>query len=140
MTVFVSDPLSKVWDLKYGQDCPNYLWQTWFLIRNVQLDCKLCLPWVSLFATEILFTIISIPFLLIFKSNKKLGYGLFGLLILTSIVISFAILDSDNIVYEPTVLMNGQPEFVIDYQANSFVRMDGFFMGLMLGLLVIEGL
>lgn len=36
--------------------------------------------------------------------------------------------------------MNGDPEFVIDYQGNSFVRMGAFFTGLMLGLVIIEGL
>lgn len=55
-------------------------------------------------------------------------------------VISYSILDSENVVYEPSKLMNGQNQFVIDYQASTFVRMGAFFFGLCFGLFIIEGL
>lgn len=84
------------------------MWQMWFLFRNLLWDCKACLPWMSLIASEIFFMVISAPFLLVFKANRKLGYGLFSLLILNSMFISYAILDSNNINYEPYKLMNGQ--------------------------------
>jgi hypothetical protein len=35
--------------------------------------------------------------------------------------------------------MNGQAEFVIDYQASTFVRMAPFFVGLIFGLVITEG-
>lgn len=95
---------------------------------------------MSLIASELFFIIIATPILLIFRTFKKLGYGIFGLFILLSMVISYSILDSENVVYEPSKLMNGQNQFVIDYQASTFVRMGAFFFGLCFGLFIIEGL
>lgn len=74
----------------------------------MQLDCKKCLPWMSIFSSEIFFILVSAPFLLIFKSTKKLGYALFSLIIINSMIDSYAILDSHNVIYEPAKLMNGQ--------------------------------
>jgi hypothetical protein len=50
MTVYIimamiDDPLSRVWKNNYGQDCPSVMWQIWFVFRNLQLDCKVCLQW-----------------------------------------------------------------------------------------------
>ena len=112
----------------------------WFLFRNLQLDCRACLPWISLICSEILFTILAAPFIIIFRVSKKLGYSLMVLVLLTSIFASFAILDSENIFFEPTKLMNASKEYVINYQGNSFVRMGAFFFGLLIGLIAIEGL
>lgn len=140
VVTFTSEPLNKVWNLNNGADCPGYMWQIWFLFRNMQLDCKTCLPWMSLIASEIFFTILAAPFLIVFRTSKKLGYALFSGLIFLSMIISIAILDSENISFEPYKLMNGRKQFVIDYQANTFVRMGAFFFGLMFGLFMIEGL
>lgn len=84
------------------------MWQIWFLFRFMLNDCKRCLPWMSLIASEIFFIIIAAPILLIFRTFKKLGYGLFGLIILLSMVTSYSILDSSGVVYEPSKLMTGQ--------------------------------
>ena len=35
--------------------------------------------------------------------------------------------------------MNGQKEYVLNYQSNSFVRMGSFFFGLFVGLFILEG-
>ena len=136
---FTQNPLSKVWELNYAQDCGNYMWEMWFLFRNLQLDCKACLPWLSLLSSEILFTILAAPFILIYRVNKKLGHALFGLIIFTSIMISYAILSDEKIIFMPTKLMNAQKEYVLNYQSNSFVRMGSFFFGLFIGLFILEG-
>ncbi len=106
--VFTSEPLNTVWKINVGGDCPGYIYQLWFLFRNMITDTKACLPWMSLIAAELFFLILAGPFLLIFRSNKKLGYGLIGLIILNSMLISVAVLDSKKVLYEPTLLMNGQ--------------------------------
>lgn len=80
----------------------------WFLFRNMQTDCKACLPWMSLIASDIFFTIVAAPLILIFRSTKRLGYGIFSLIILLSIFISFGILEGGKIKYEAYKLMNGQ--------------------------------
>lgn len=134
---FTSEPLNKVWNLNNGEDCPKYMWQIWFLFRNMQLDCKKCLPWMSIFSAELFFILVSAPFLLIFKTSKKLGYGLFALIIANSMLDSYAILDSHKVIYEPAKLMNGQKEFVLNYQTNTFVRMGAYFYGLLFGLFII---
>lgn len=134
------EPLSKIWQLNYGQDCPGSMWQMWFFFRNLQLDCKACLPWLFLLPSEILFTQLAAPIILIYRVNKKISNVLFGLLILVSILASYSILDNQNIIFMPTKLMNGQKEYALNYQTNSFVRMGAFFFGLFLGLFIIEGL
>ena len=90
---FTQNPLSRVWELNYGQDCPNYMWQIWFLFRNLQLDCKACLPWLSLLSSEILFTILAAPFIIIYRVRKSLAHALFGVIIFISIMVSYAILE-----------------------------------------------
>jgi hypothetical protein len=42
---YIDDPLSTIWKNNNGKDCPNAMWQIWFAVRNLQLDCKVCLPW-----------------------------------------------------------------------------------------------
>lgn len=105
---FTGEPLNKVWSLNNGVDCPSTMWQFWFLFRNMQVNCKACLPWMSLIAADIFFTLVAVPMILVFRTNKRLGYGVFSLIILTSMFISIAILDSESIKYEPYKLMNGQ--------------------------------
>lgn len=51
LTNFTDEPLNKVWNLNNGQDCPGVMWQYWFLFRNMVMDCKRCLPWMSIFST-----------------------------------------------------------------------------------------
>jgi hypothetical protein len=92
MSYLISEPLSKVWRDNNGKDCPLYIWQTWFLFRNLLLDCKICLPWFTLLEADLLFTILSAPFIVIFKVSKKMGYFLIFMLMLTSVLISYAIL------------------------------------------------
>lgn len=108
IVTFTGEPLNKVWNLNNGQDCPSYMWQIWFLFRNMQLDCKACLPWMSLIAADVFFTIVATPLILVFKTNKKLSYGIFFLIILNSIFISYGILEGGQINYQPYKLMNGQ--------------------------------
>ena len=43
---YTDQPLSKYWQTNFGQDCPAYIWQDWFLFRHFQLDGKVCLPWL----------------------------------------------------------------------------------------------
>lgn len=31
----ISQPLSLLWNFKNGKDCSNYIWQIWFLFRNL---------------------------------------------------------------------------------------------------------
>lgn len=133
-------PLSMIWRLNYGEDCPQYMWEIWFLFRNLQLDNKICLPWLNLLSSEILFTILAAPFIIIHRTSKKLSIFLFSLIVFTSVIISYSILDSEKIIFEPTKLMNQQAEYGINYQNNAFVRMGAFFFGLMVGLIMLEGL
>lgn len=51
MESFTDQPLHRLWNINYGQDCPGYMWQLWFLFRNMQVDCKRCLPWLSVFSS-----------------------------------------------------------------------------------------
>lgn len=48
--VFTSEPLNTVWKINVGGDCPGYIYQLWFLFRNMITDTKACLPWMSLIA------------------------------------------------------------------------------------------
>lgn len=49
LNVLTSQPLNKIWNMNNGQDCPSTIWQIWFLFKNMTLDCKKCLPWMSIF-------------------------------------------------------------------------------------------
>lgn len=57
-----------------------------------------------------------------------------------SLFVSYAILDSQNILYEPYKLFNMHKEFTINYQTNALVRMAPYFIGILFGLFVNEGL
>lgn len=95
---------------------------------------------MSLLSAEIFFTLVATPLVLIFRTSKKLGYGLFTLIIFLSMIASVAILDSHSITYQPYKLTTGQREYALNYQPNTFVRMGAFFFGLMFGFFMIEGL
>lgn len=104
----VHPPLSKIWKDNNAKDCGNYIWQTWFSLRNLQLDCKVCLPWFTLMEADLLLTLLSLPLVLIFRTTKKLGYFLYLILMGVSIFISYSILKNEAIIFEPYKLMNGQ--------------------------------
>lgn len=82
----------------------------------------------------------SAPLLLVHKTFKRIGYALFSLVVFLSVVCSYAILDSEKIMYEPAKLLNGDVNYTYNYQPNTFVRMGAYFFGLMYGLFIIEGL
>lgn len=134
----VSRPLSLLWSQTNGKDCPYYIWQIWFVFRNLQLDCKVCLPWFTLLEADLLFTLLSAPLIILFRTSKKIGYALCVLLVLGSIMVSGAILKNEMIIFEPAKLMNGQKEYWIDYQGNAFVRMGAYFIGVAVGVGVTE--
>ena len=138
--LFTGEPLNTIWKINVGGDCPDYIYQLWFLFRNMITDTKACLPWMSLIAAELFFILLAGPLILIYRSNKKIGYTLFSLIIINSMFISIAVLDSKKVIYEPTMLMSGQREYALDYQPNTFVRMGAYFFGLLIGLFMIEGL
>lgn len=88
----ISQPLVKIWNIKNAIDCKNYIWQIWFMFRNLQLDSKICLPWFSLLEVDLLFTLLSAPLIIIFRTSKRLGYFLLIILITVSLFISYEIL------------------------------------------------
>lgn len=104
----IDQPLSKIWSINYGQDCPTVMWQMWFLFRNLQMDCKVCLPWFWLLQSELLLTIFAAPFIIIFRIHKILGYGLLMLIIFASTIVGYAILDNQGVIFEPYKLFNMQ--------------------------------
>jgi hypothetical protein len=108
LETFVKQPLSKLWDINNGKDCPTSLWKIWFLYNNMLTNCKICLPWLSIFSSEICFILLSLPFLLVYKIKKVIGYGIFSLITFTSMILSSLILKKNGTIYEPTKLMNGQ--------------------------------
>jgi hypothetical protein len=63
-----------------------------------------------------------------------------SLLIFTSLIVGFTILDVQGIVFEPYKIFNMPKEYVINYQTSTLVRAAPFFFGLLVGLMVIEGL
>lgn len=96
---YTDAPLSKFWNINFGQDCPRYMWQDWFLFRNFQLDGKVCLPWLWILQVEMVLTLISAPFIIIFRIKKNIGYFLMTLVCLISMVIGFAILSDQGVVF-----------------------------------------
>jgi hypothetical protein len=69
-----------------------------------------------------------------------MGYGLMGLVWIISMIIGFAILSDQGIIFEPTKIFNMQKEYTINYQTNTLVRAGPFYLGLLFGFFVIEGL
>jgi hypothetical protein len=116
------------------------MYQIWFVFRNLQLDCKACLQWFWILEVDILLTIIAAPFFIIFRTKRALGYGLFTLIIFTSLIIAYAILKDQGILFEPYKIFNMAQQFTINYQTNSLVRLSPYFLGLMFGLFINEGL
>lgn len=137
---YADEPLSKYWYINFAQDCPKYIWQDWFLFRDLQLDGKVCLPWLWIPQADLFLTILSAPFIVIYRIKKNIGYTLMGLVCLISMVISFAILSDQSVVFEPIKLFNQSKEFSLNYQTNTFVRGGSFYLGLMFGFFIIEGL
>ena len=115
------------------------MYQMWFLFRNLQLDCKTCLQWFWVLEVDILLSIVAAPFFIIYRTKRTIGNVLMGLVVLTSIVVAVAILDSQSIIFEPYKLFNMSKDFTINYQTNAIVRMAPYFLGVMAGLLISEG-
>lgn len=42
---YTDEPLNQLWKNSYGADCHSVIYQIWFIFRNLQLDCKVCLQW-----------------------------------------------------------------------------------------------
>ncbi len=89
----IDSPLRKIWQLKYGKDCAGTMWQYWFLFRNLQFDDSACLPWFSLPTGEILFTIIAVPIIILFRVSKSISNSLMFLIAFLGITVGIVILD-----------------------------------------------
>ncbi len=137
---YTDEPLSKYWMINFGQDCPKYMWEEWFLFRHFQLDGRVCLPWLWIPQAEMFLTLLAAPFIIIFRIKKNLGYMLMGLVCFISMIISFAILSDQGVIFEPTKIFNQQKEYSVNYQTNTFVRAGAFYFGLIFAFMIIEGL
>ena len=93
------DPLNKIWKANYGADCQSVMYQMWFLFRNLQLDCKVCLQWFWVLEADILLTLLAAPLFIIYRTKRWLGYTVLGLVVLNSLFVSYAILLSENILF-----------------------------------------
>lgn len=87
---------------------------------------------------DILLTILAAPLFIVYRTKKWLGYSLFSLTIVISWIVSYAILESQNILFEPYKLFNMAKEFTVNYQTNAIVRVAPYAIGFMLGLFVNE--
>jgi hypothetical protein len=85
-------------------------------------------------------TLLAAPFIIIFRIKKNLGYMLMGLVCFISMIISFAILSDQGVIFEPTKIFNQQKEYSVNYQTNTFVRAGAFYFGLIFAFMIIEGL
>uniref|UniRef100_A0A1J3JS08 Uncharacterized protein n=1 Tax=Noccaea caerulescens TaxID=107243 RepID=A0A1J3JS08_NOCCA len=86
------EPLNELWKAGATADCSSIIYQVWFIFRSLQFDGKACLPWLWIMEADIFLTLLAAPFFIIYRTKKSLGYGLFGLLMLVSIVVGFAVL------------------------------------------------
>lgn len=129
-------PLNQLWKSKYGADCPSVMYQIWFVFRNLQFDCKVCLQWFWIMEVDILLTILAAPLFIVYRTKRVLGYAIFTLAAVISIIGAYAILDSQNILFEPYKLFNMAKEYTINYQTNTVVRIMPYALGFMLGLFV----
>lgn len=139
--VFLSmtdEPLNQLWKNKYGADCPSIMYQIWFVFRSVAFDCKVCMQWFWIMEVDILLTILAAPVFIVYRTKRWLGYTLFSLTVVISWIVSYAILESQNILFEPYKLFNMAKEFTVNYQTNSIVRLAPYAIGFMLGLFVNE--
>ena len=103
---FTDEPLNKLWKEKTAEQCPSTIYQIWFLFRGLQFDGKSCMPWLWVLESEILLSILAAPFYIIYKTKKSLGYILFSLIIFTSIIVGYAVLDNQSVVFEPYKIFN----------------------------------
>lgn len=139
--VFLSmtdQPLNQLWKSKFGADCPSVMYQIWFVFRNLQLDCKVCLQWFWIMEVDILLTILAAPLFIVYRTKRILGYSIFTMAIVISMIASYAILESQNILFEPYKLFNMAKEFTVSYQTNTLVRIMPYAIGFMLGLFINE--
>lgn len=86
------EPLNQLWRASSAADCSSVIYQVWFVFRSLQFDGKTCLPWLWIMEADIFLTLLAAPFFIIYRTKKSLGYILFGLLMLISIVVGFAVL------------------------------------------------
>jgi len=70
------------------------MYQMWFVFRSLILDCKVCLQWFWILEVDILLTILAAPFFIIYRTKKWIGYSLFTLSMVISIIFAFAVLES----------------------------------------------
>ena len=141
--VFLSltdEPLNQLWKSKFGADCPSVMYQVWFTFRSLILDCKVCLQWFWIMEVDILLTLLVAPLFIIYKTKKWVGTALFALVIIISKIFAIAILESDNIVFEPYKLFNQSLEYTVNYQTNAIVRAAAYVMGFMVGIRVNENM
>ena len=82
------------------------MYQIWFVFRNLQLDCKVCLQWFWIMEVDILLTILAAPLFIVYRTKRILGYSIFTMDIVISMIASYAILESQNILFEPYKLFN----------------------------------
>ena len=73
------------------------------VFRNLQLDCKVCLQWFWIMEVDILLTILAAPLFIVYRTKRILGYSIFTMAIVISMIASYAILESQNILFEPLV-------------------------------------
>ena len=136
LLTLTDEPLDQVWQKSYGADCSSVMYQMWFLFRTLQLDCKVCLQWFWVLEVDILLSIVAAPFFIIYRTNRTIGSVLMGMVVLTSAIVSVAILDSQGILFEPYKLFNMSKDFTVNYQTNAIVRMCPYFLGLFAGLFI----
>lgn len=105
------EPLDQLWRSSSAADCPSVIYQVWFVFRSLQFDGKTCLPWLWVMETDIFLTLLAAPFFIIYRTKKSLGYILFGLIMLISVVVGFAVLESQNVLFEPYKLFNAGVDF-----------------------------
>lgn len=93
------EPLNQLWKASATADCPSVIYQVWFVFRSLQFDGKTCMPWLWILEADIFLTLLAAPFFIIYRTKKSLGYILFGLIITVSIVVGFAVLDSQKVLF-----------------------------------------
>ncbi len=134
------EPLNQIWIQQNGADCPAHLWESWFGVMSLYLGKVACLPWLWLLQAQFLLAIVASPCIVIFRTSKKLGYALLVGLVLISTFVGFGVLDHENVVYEPTKLLNMSNSYVLNFQNNILVRSGAYFLGILFGLFLCEGL
>jgi hypothetical protein len=93
------EPLNALWKASTTADCPSVIYQVWFVFRSLQFDSKACMPWFWIMEADIFLTLLAAPFFIIYRTKKSLGYVLYGLIIMISIIVGFAVLDNQNVLF-----------------------------------------